>query len=249
MRIVGTNLPEDAWINPVAAVAIANITLSGQQTVDGVTVGQFAAGDPRVQRVLATSQTDPTTSGVYNATQGSWTRALDANDGTQWAQGVQIKITGGTVNSGAIFALTSAGTNGQIVLGKTALTFAQLTFANVGGSITQTQLPASTIRKPPSAATVPITASDLEVGIDTRLTPVTANLPSIASWVAANPSDKMITLFDYFGNAGTNNVTPAVNGADSINWGGVTPKIVSNFGILRLRPDLSANAWMVYQLG
>lgn len=132
MRIVGTTLPEDAWLNPVAvATTGSNIALSGQKVVDGVTVGQFAAGDPRVQRVLVKDQSDATTNGVYNACQTAWTRALDANDNTQWAQGVQVIVNGGTTYAGAVFRCTSAGTNGQILVGRTVLTFAQFAVSNL----------------------------------------------------------------------------------------------------------------------
>src|SRR5215467_3316286 len=108
MRILGTNLPEDAWLNPVAcATTGTNITLAGQQTIDGVGVGQFAAGDPRNLRVLVKDQTDTTKNGLYDSNAGNWTRCLDANDKTQWAQGVQVLVTGGTVNAGNAFRCTT----------------------------------------------------------------------------------------------------------------------------------------------
>src|SRR6185312_9674897 len=53
-----------------------------------------------------------------------------------------------------------------------------------------------TIRKPASSATVSILTSDIEVGIDTRTTAVTANLPSAASWAAANPNGLELVLVD-----------------------------------------------------
>ena len=117
--------------------------------------------------------------------------------------------------------------------------------AEAAGKVTQV----GTVRKPASAATIAILSTDIEVGIDTRSTAVGANLPSIASWAAANPNGLELTLYDYYGNALANNVTPAANGGDTINWGGITPKIVSNFGLLKFRPDTSVNAWMVYRAG
>jgi hypothetical protein len=249
MRIVGTNLPEDAWFSPVAvATTGANISLAaGSQTIDGVLVGQYNSGDPRVQRVLVKDQADQTTNGIYNATADiPWARAKDANDNTQWAQGVQVLVTQGATMAGAFFRVTSAGTNGQIVVGKTQLTFAQFSLSNLGGQITQTQLPGVSIRKPASAATIAVNASDIEVGIDTRSTAVTVNLPAVAAWVAANPFGLTLSILDYYGNAAANNITPSPAGGDTFNWGGVTPKILGNFGILRLRPDAAANAWMIY---
>jgi hypothetical protein len=241
MRIVGTNLPEDAWINPVAvATTGSNISLvAGQQTIDGVLVGQYNSGDPRVQRVLVKDQTSAVNNGIYNATADiAWSRALDANDKTQWALGVQLVVTGGTINGGAAFRCTSAGTNNQIIPGTTPLTFTS-SYA----------LPATAqaLQKPASAATITISANWLEVGIDTRSTAVTVNLPSIATWAAANPFGLPLSILDYYGNAATNNITPVPNGTDAFQWGGVTPLIESNFGILRLRPDVAAGKWMVIQ--
>lgn len=241
MRIVGTNLPEDAWINPVAVASTgSNLSLAaGQQTIDGVVVGQYTSGDPRVQRVLAKDQTSAVNNGIYNATSDiPWARALDANDKTQWAQGVQILVTSGTINGGAAFRCTSAGTNNQIIPGTTPLTF-------VGAY----GLPATAqaIQKPASAATINISSNWVEVGIDTRSTAVTVNLPSIATWAANNPFGLPLSILDYYGNASANNITPMPNGTDGFQWGGVTPLVESNFGILRLRPDVAAAKWMVIQ--
>jgi len=65
-----------------AAVRVAtttDITLSGLQTIDGVTV---VAGD----RVLVKNQTNQTQNGVYDASAGAWTRSSDSDNlpsGTQ----------------------------------------------------------------------------------------------------------------------------------------------------------------------
>lgn len=242
MRIVGTNLPEDAWINPVAAATTgSNIALvAGQQTIDGVVVGQYNSGDPRVQRVLVKDQTSAVNNGIYDATADiAWVRSKDANDVTQWAQGVQVFVNGGTTNAGAVYQVTTVGTNGQIIPTKTAINFA----------LSVSPSSSSAIQKPASAATVTIPASWRDTAIDTRSTAVTANLPSIATWVTANGGGALLTLIDYYGNGASNNVTPVPSGTDIFQWGGVTPKIESNFGILRLRPDASASpaAWLVYQ--
>lgn len=56
----------------VRVVSVTNITLSGTQTVDGVSL---AVND----RVLVTGQTDTTTNGIYVVQSGAWTRATDLN--------------------------------------------------------------------------------------------------------------------------------------------------------------------------
>lgn len=245
MRIVGTNLPEDAWFNPVAVAATGAISLAaGSRAIDGVTVGQYNAGDPRVQRVLVWQQADSKTNGIYNATNDvPWSRALDANDNTQWAQGVQVLINGGSTYGGSVFRCSAAGTNGQIVVGTTLITFAIV-------AVTPIQLPSVDIRKPASAATVAILASDIDVGIDTRSTAVTINLPSAAAWRTLNPFALELVIDDYYGNAFTNNITPALNGADAFAgaYAASPPVISANSGLLRLRPDVTggvAVGWIV----
>lgn len=69
-----------SWTAPVVVVATANVTLSGSQSIDGVTPGDGA-------RVLITGQnstTPNTANGIYIVnTSGAWTRSTDTlQDGT-----------------------------------------------------------------------------------------------------------------------------------------------------------------------
>lgn len=100
----------------------------------------------------------------------------------------------------------------------------------------------SIIRLIPEAATVTILDSDTEVGIDTRVHAVTANLPSSVAWASANQTGLELTLFDYYGNAAANNITPVLNGTD-VFIGGLTPLVLSNFGLLKLRP--TSTGWYI----
>jgi hypothetical protein len=59
---------------PVKAATTANITLSGEQTIDGVAC---VTDD----RVLVKNQTTTANNGIYDVDTGSWTRAVDF-DGT-----------------------------------------------------------------------------------------------------------------------------------------------------------------------
>lgn len=103
-----------------------------------------------------------------------------------------------------------------------------------------------TERQPASAATVAILTTDIEVGLDTRTTAVSATLPSALAWTAANPNGLDLTLIDLFGNASANAITPTLNGADTFFYGSVTPTITSNFGLLKLRPAGSpVTGWYV----
>lgn len=64
------------WKDPVRACTTANITLSGAQTIDGVSL---VAGD----RVLVRAQTDAKTNGIYVVASGAWTRATDADSAAE----------------------------------------------------------------------------------------------------------------------------------------------------------------------
>jgi len=98
---------------PCRAATTAAITLSGNQTVDGIAL---VTGD----RCLVKNQADQTTNGIYVVDTGSWTRDLDFDGALDVVQGTLINIASGTTNSGAIFQLTTAN---PITIGSSNLTF------------------------------------------------------------------------------------------------------------------------------
>ncbi|QPM89390.1 hypothetical protein [Pseudooceanicola algae] len=87
--------------DPVAAWAGTNITLSGAQTVDGVTLSN---GD----RVGAGAQTDPSENGVriYNDA-GAWTRATDMDDAADINLSA-VLVEGGATYGGDVWKFTVA---------------------------------------------------------------------------------------------------------------------------------------------
>lgn len=99
---------------PVRAATTAAITLSGAQTIDGVSV---IAGD----RVLVKDQASAPTNGIYVAAAGAWARATDADADAEVRGGLTVFVTEGTVNGDKQFSLT---TNNPITLGTTGLAFA-----------------------------------------------------------------------------------------------------------------------------
>jgi len=96
-----------------------SITLSGTQTIDGVAV---VAGD----RVLVKNQTTGSQNGIYTVAAGSWSRASDADTTAKVTAGLFTFVTEGTVNADSGWVIT---TNDEIVLGTTALVFAQFSGA------------------------------------------------------------------------------------------------------------------------
>jgi hypothetical protein len=110
----------DAKVSVRAATTAAggNITLSGTQTIDGVSV---VAND----RVLVKNQTTTTENGIWVASAGAWTRATDADS---WAELIAAFtfVEEGTVNADTGWVST---TNAGGTLGSTAIGFAQFSAA------------------------------------------------------------------------------------------------------------------------
>jgi len=99
-----------------AASTGTNVNISAPGTsIDTVSLNP---GD----RVLLKDQTDATTNGIYifNGASTSMTRSLDAANSSDFAAGMFILVTAGTLNANVGFVLSTTGT---IVLGSTALTF------------------------------------------------------------------------------------------------------------------------------
>lgn len=108
----------------------ANVTLSGTQTIDGVSL---SVGD----RVLVKDQSAPAENGIYVVASGSWTRSADMNVWTE-VPGAFAFVEQGAVNDNSGWVCTSpqGGT-----LGSTAITFEQFSGAGqitAGAGMTKT---------------------------------------------------------------------------------------------------------------
>lgn len=104
------------WKQSVRVATTANITLSGLQTIDGVTL---VANDS----VLVKDQTTGTQNGIYLAQSGAWTRRADADANAEVTAGLSVMVTEGTLYADSQWRLT---TNDTITIGTTSLTFAQI---------------------------------------------------------------------------------------------------------------------------
>lgn len=96
-----------------------NITLSGTQTIDGVSVSAD-------ERVLVKDQTDASENGIYDCKAGAWSRSSDFDSNTEVTSGAFTFVEQGTVNADAGFVLT---TDGSITVGTTDLAFTQFSGA------------------------------------------------------------------------------------------------------------------------
>ena len=109
-NLVLTDLP-DAWTKRnVKASAPGNLTLSGAQTIDGVSC---VAGD----RVLVRAQTTSSQNGIYTVQTGAWTRTADGDTSAKIA-GAVVSVDQGTVSGGVHYDTDFKSTD---TLGTTAM--------------------------------------------------------------------------------------------------------------------------------
>ena len=83
---------------PVACATTANITLSGEQTIDGVLTS--------TDRILVKDQTDASENGIYVTAAGAWSRATDM-DAAGEVVSTGVRVAGGTANGGRVFVTYS----------------------------------------------------------------------------------------------------------------------------------------------
>jgi hypothetical protein len=100
-----------SWKQPVNAATTANITLSGAQTIDAVSV---VAGD----RVLVKDQTAQADNGIYVAAAGAWSRSPDADTYDEMISALVFVESGGQAGGAFYCPIQPGGT-----LGVTAITW------------------------------------------------------------------------------------------------------------------------------
>lgn len=99
---------------PVICVATSNLTLSGEQTIDGIATS--------ASRVLVTGQTTASQNGLYVTAAGSWARAADLA-ASKDAANFSMFIEQGTTYADTQWRCTSD--TGSAVVGTNSLTFTQ----------------------------------------------------------------------------------------------------------------------------
>ncbi len=127
-----------AWKQSVRVATTANITLSGNQTIDGTLT---LTGD----RVLVKNQSTASENGVYITATGAWSRSGDLDASAEFGNGQMIFVEEGSAQGESVWLLT---TDGSITVGSTSLAYARLgragqaTPGNYGSA---TQIPVFTL--------------------------------------------------------------------------------------------------------
>jgi hypothetical protein len=162
----------DAKASCVAATT-ADITLSGAQTIDGVSI---VAGN----RVLVKNQSLSQNNGIYLCASGSWTRTTDANTWDALTSAFTF-IEQGTLNGDCGFVCTA---NAGGTLGTTALPWSQFSGAGTFTAGTGLTLTGSvfSLTSPVAVANGGTGLTSLGSGVATFLgTPSSANLAAAVS--------------------------------------------------------------------
>lgn len=140
----------------VRVATTANITLSGTQTIDGISL---IAGD----RVLVKDQSTASENGIYVVASGAWSRSEDADNtpGDEVTSGMFTFVEEGSANADAGFVLQTAN---PITVGSTSLSFVQFSgagqiTAGAGMSKTGNQLDVGTA----STARIVVNANDIDL--------------------------------------------------------------------------------------
>ena len=101
---------------PCAVATTANITLSGAQTINGVSVAETT---PKT-RVLVRSQTNPVENGIYDVYSTAWRRSTDFNGARDVVNGTLVSVVGGTLYSGSTWRVSSTS---PVVIGTSSIVF------------------------------------------------------------------------------------------------------------------------------
>ncbi len=136
----------------VKCATTANITLSGLQTIDGITV---AAGD----RVLVKNQTAQAENGIYVASASAWARSSDMNLWTEFPGAFTFVEEGTTqADSGWVCTVNQGGT-----LGTTAVTWAQFSGAGTYSAGNGLSLTGSTFAAVGTADRISVSGSGIDI--------------------------------------------------------------------------------------
>lgn len=116
-----------SWKQSVRVATTGNITLSGTQTIDGISV---VVGD----RVLVKNQSTASGNGIYVVSSGSWARSTDASTGTRGSNGLlgaTVTVEEGSISADTIYICS---TDAPITIGSTSISFVRSSATTYTGS-------------------------------------------------------------------------------------------------------------------
>ena len=126
---------------PVRLATLVDIVLEGLIAIDGIVP---AEGD----RVLVKAQATPSQNGIYIASTGVWSRAVDFDATGKVVKGTQVWVTDGTTQAGTLWIVSAAN---PVIVDTSALTW-QAGNAYQQGAAMATAIIAATSKPTPVAA-------------------------------------------------------------------------------------------------
>jgi len=225
-----------SWKQPALTGTSANITLSGLQTINGVTV---VAGDI----VLVKNQTTSSQNGIYVASAGTWTYS---SGGDTWSEyvGAIIFITNGSLAGTAWYCTAQPGGT----LGTTAMTWSNfsvassytagtgLTLTGTQFSITNTGLAAATYGSASSIPVIAFNAQGQATSVtNTTVTPAVASITGLGTGVATALAINVGSAGAFVVNGGalgtpSSGTVTNLTGTASININGTVGVTTANTG-------------------
>ena len=109
-----------SWKQPVLCATTANISLTGVQTLDGISA---VAGS----RVLVKNQTAAAENGIYISSASAWARSTDTNDWTELLSAIVFVESGSTLAGSAWYCTAQPGGT----IGTTAVNWSNFSVASV----------------------------------------------------------------------------------------------------------------------
>lgn len=156
------------WMDPVTVVnTIGNITLSGEQTIDGVLTSS--------DRVLLTQQTVPSQNGVWVTGAGAWTRPSDFDTGDAAAAKTCIVMEG---TSYADTRWTCTTNSGSDVIDTNNLAFAQSATAGGVSSVASAATGVSLVKTGTGAVVLNDIADGSQIGASLAADLITLTIKS-----------------------------------------------------------------------
>lgn len=206
--------PSD-WKDEVDVATTANITLSGEQTIDGVLTA--------TSRVLVKNQTNAAQNGIYVSAAGAWSRSTDADTSAEVTSGMTTLVLSGTVNANIIYSLV---TPDPITLGTTLLTFSGIAAS----------FPAFTGK---TVSGTSYTTVLLDSGKRLNCTSASAKTVTVAPQNTVNSA--VNTEIEVF-NAGAGTLTIAPGSGVTINSQGAQ-LVFPQYACVRLKKRANPNTW------
>lgn len=191
----------------VVAATTANITLSGEQTIDGIAIVDG-------NRVLVWQQTTGLQNGIYRASTGAWTRDYDFDGTYDVKKGTLVRVNSGSMSGGGWFAVS---TSDPITIGTTSIAFERqninnVTHSKINATAGQTLVTAPTYQI--GANSIAVFVNGLRKIVDEDYTETSTG--SITFLVALSLNDEV----DMYAGLSVGNLTAALASAVSITDSG-----------------------------